>query len=82
MNLFSKKPGAADARVAGEMLATRLALTTLLEVLGADFPIAGDLSALHKAGVEELKRAGASTSTAEGFDEFMRGFIAAARKHN
>ncbi len=82
MDLFGKKSSIDHARVAGEILAIRVALTTLLEAAGSDFPIVGEeLVKFRAAGLAELHEVRASRITMEGFGDFMRGFIAAARRN-
>jgi hypothetical protein len=82
MGIFNRKPTVSDARVAGEVLALRVTLVALLEAAGADFPIAQELNRFRAAGVLELGDMGAHAATSEGFSEFMRSFIAAAKRHS
>ena len=81
MGLFDRKLRVSDARVAGEVLAMRVTLVTLLEAAGADFNLAPELVKFRAAGILELGDMGAHEATTEGFSEFMRSFIAAAKRH-
>lgn len=83
MNLFGKRPQLTDARAAGELLALRCALSVLLESVGADFPAIGSgLTHLRKAALDAANEEKLQAATIEGFDEFMRSFIAAAKRHS
>jgi hypothetical protein len=83
MKLFGTKPSPDHARLAGEILAVRVALATLLEAVGTDFPIVGEeLIKLRAVAILELQDANASRPTIAGFVEFMRSFIAAAKRHD
>lgn len=82
MGLFKSKPSASDQRIAGEMLAMRVALVSLLEAASADFPISQELVGLRAAGLLELGTLRAAPATVAGFGEFMRSFIAAAKRHS
>lgn len=81
MGLFDRKLRISEARMAGEILAIRVTLVTLLEAISADFDIAPELAQFRAAGVMELGDLHAADATTEGFVEFMRSFIAAAKRH-
>jgi hypothetical protein len=81
MGIFDRKLRVSDARMAGELLAIRVTLVTLLEAVSADFDVAPELAKFRAAGVLELGELGAADATKEGFVDFMRSFIAAAKRH-
>lgn len=83
MGLFSNRPPATESRMLGELLAIRLTLqTTLVEISGDFGPgISGELIAARTAGLTLATERGYPAEVSEGFDDFMRSFIAAARRH-